>query len=247
LGGERVEGRRATIELLATGRRRVRSLWLAEGQSPSPQLDEIERLAAHHKVRVETVARARLASAARTDAPQGVVAVAAPVEAVSIEELCQNRPGTAPFLLLVAGVTDPHNLGSLLRSAECAGVTGVVLPRHRSAHLSATAVKVAAGAVEHLSFALVPGIPTALSQLPALGLRIVGLAAETARSLYAMELGDAAVALVVGGEERGLPPLVRRRCDDVVSIPQGGLIASLNVAAAGAVACFEVARQRRRG
>ena len=145
---------------------------------------------------------------------------------------------------MTSGVTDPRNLGALLRSAECAGVTGVVLPRHRAAHLSPTVTKVAAGAIEHLRFAVVGGIPAALGQLVELGVWTIGLAGESGRSLYDIPLGDGAVALVVGGEERGLPSLVRRRCDEVVAIPQHGSLPSLNVGVAGAVACFEVARQR---
>jgi 23S rRNA (guanosine2251-2'-O)-methyltransferase len=240
-----VEGRRAVRELLAAGRRSVRQLWLAEGLDPSPQLDEIEALAARRRVRVETVPRARLDAEARTDAPQGVLAVARPIEPVLLEEMCQRGRGRpAPFLLVVSGVTDPRNLGALLRSAECAGVTGVVLPRHRSAHLSPTVAKVAAGAIEHLSFALVGGVPAALEQLSGFGIWTVGLAGEAHRSLYALPLDDGPVALVVGSEERGLAPLVRRRCDEVVAIPQHGALPSLNVGVAGAVACFEVARQR---
>jgi 23S rRNA (guanosine2251-2'-O)-methyltransferase len=240
-----VEGRRAVLELLAAGRRRVERVWVAEGLESSAQLDEIERLASRRKVRVETVPRARLAAAAGTDAPQGVLAVAAPVDPVTLGDLCQPAaPGAAPFLLVLAGVTDPHNLGALLRSAECAGATGIVLPRHRSAHLSPTVAKVAAGAIEHLPFALVGGIPSALAELADLGVWTVGLAGEARRSLYSLDLSVRAVALVVGSEERGLAQLVRRRCDELVSIPQAGAIASLNVAAAAAVACFEVARQR---
>jgi 23S rRNA (guanosine2251-2'-O)-methyltransferase len=132
----------------------------------------------------------------------------------------------------------------LLRSAECAGVTGVVLPRHRSARLSPTVTKAAAGAIEHLSFAAVGGIPAALLQMSGLGLWSVGLAGESDRSLYDLPLGDGPIALVVGSEDKGLAPLVRRRCDAVVRIPQHGSLPSLNVGAAGAVAAFEVARQR---
>ncbi len=233
------------IELLAAGRRRVERLWLADGLESSAQLDEIEALAARRKVPVETVSRGRLAAAAGTEAPQGVVAVARPIEETPLGDLCEAAgPGAPPFLLVVAGVTDPHNLGALLRSAECAGVTGVVLPRHRSANLSPTVAKVAAGAIEHLAFSLVGGIPAALGQIAGFGVRTVGLAGEARRSLYELDLGGSPVALVVGSEERGLPQLARRRCDDLVSIPQQGSISSLNVAAAGAVACFEVARQR---
>jgi 23S rRNA (guanosine2251-2'-O)-methyltransferase len=240
-----VEGRRAVLELLAAGRRPVRELWVADGQDPSAQLDEIEALAARRRVRVETVSRGRLDAEARTDAPQGVLARAKPIEPVSLDDLCRAGPrGTAAFLLVVAGVTDPRNLGALLRSAECAGVTGVVLPRHRSAHLSPTVTKVAAGAIEHLAFSLVGGVPAALGQLVTAGVWSVGLAGEADRSLYDLPLGDGPVALVVGSEGRGLAPLVRRRCDEVVAIPQHGTVPSLNVGVAGAVACFEVARQR---
>jgi len=238
-----VEGRRAVLELLTAGRRRVRRIRVADGQDPSPQLDEIERLAAARRIPLETVPRARLDAEAKTFAPQGVVAMAAPCSPVELSELVARRREPA-FLLVVAGVTDPQNLGALLRSAAGAGVHGVVLPRHRSAHLSPSVVKVAAGAVEHLDFCVVGGIPAALAELSRAGVFTIGLAADAGRSLYDLGLDDVPVALVVGGEERGLAPLVRRRCDEVVAIPQRGGVASLNVAAAGTVACFEVARRR---
>ncbi|MGH8988403.1 MAG: TrmH family RNA methyltransferase [Acidimicrobiales bacterium] len=243
LGGDQVEGRRAVRELLAAGRRPVRSVWIAEGLDPSPLVDEIEVLAGRRHVRVETVSRSRLDAAARTEAPQGVLARARAVEPMDLDELVTSARGV-PFLVVAGGLTDPRNLGSLLRSAECAGATGVVLPRHRSAHLSPTVAKVAAGAVEHLDFALVGGIPHALERLSSLGVRSFGLAAGTARSIYDADLGAGPVALVVGGEERGLAPLVRRRCDEIVGIPQHGELESLNAGAAAAVACFEVARRR---
>jgi 23S rRNA (guanosine2251-2'-O)-methyltransferase len=232
-------------ELLVAGRRPVRRLLLAEGLEPSAQLDEIEALARQRKVRVETVGRRRLEAEALTEAPQGVLAMAAPIEPVDLEALCAPTSGAA-FLVVVAGVSDPRNLGALLRSAECAGVTGIVLARHRAAHLSPAAVKVAAGAVEHLSFAVVGGIPAALSTLSDLGVWTLGLAGESPSSLFDASFGEGPVALVVGGEEKGLAPLVRKRCDLVVGIPHRGALPSLNVAAATAVACFEVARQRAR-
>ena len=245
LGGDQVEGRQAVLELLDVGRRTVRRVLLAEDQDPSPQLDRIEQLAARLRVPVETVPRSRLDAQARTDAPQGVVALARPLDPVALEDLAEpGRNGTAPFLLVAAGITDPRNLGALLRSAECAGVTGVVLPRHRSARVSPTVAKTAAGAIEHLAFAVVGGVPTALNDLRELGVWSIGLAGEAAQSLYELPLGEGPVALVVGSEEKGLAPLVRRRCDAVAAIPQHGALPSLNVGVAGAVACFEVARQR---
>lgn len=247
LGGDAVEGRRAVLELLSVGRRTVRKVLMAQDQDPSPLLDQIEQLASRMRVPVESVPRPRLDAEARTEAPQGVIAQARPIEPVALEDLCvPDRKGLPPFLLVAAGITDPRNLGALLRSAECAGVTGVVLPRHRSARLSPTVTKTAAGAIEHLAFAVVGGIPAALSVMTDLGVWSLGLAGESNQSLYDLPLGEGPVALVVGSEDKGLAPLVRRRCDAVVSIPQHGALPSLNVGVAGAVAAFEVARQRGR-
>jgi tRNA G18 (ribose-2'-O)-methylase SpoU len=148
------------------------------------------------------------------------------------------------FLVLLEGVTDPQNLGAILRSAECAGATGVAVPRHRSVHVTPAVTKAAAGAIEHLQMALVSGIPSALQALERLGVMTVGLDERGTRSLYDLDLGDRPVALVLGSEGTGLSPLARRRCDVLCRIPVGGEIPSLNVSAAAAVACFEVARQR---
>jgi 23S rRNA (guanosine2251-2'-O)-methyltransferase len=152
--------------------------------------------------------------------------------------------GVPPFLLAVDGVTDPGNLGALLRSAECAGVTGIVLPRHRAVHVTPTVAKTAAGAVEHLRFAIVGGLPASLRQLSRHGVWVVGLDGSGLVSLWDLPAADGPIALVLGAEGRGLSRLARQRCDEVVSIPMGGSLGSLNVAAAGALACFEVARRR---
>ena len=245
LGGDQVEGRQAVLELLSVGRREVRKVLIAAEQEPSALLDRIEELAGRMRIPVETVPRPRLDALARTESAQGVVALARAIEPVELEDLCQPlRDGTQPFLLVAAGITDPRNLGALLRSAECAGVTGVVLPRHRSVRISPTVTKTAAGAIEHLPFAVVGGIPAALSEMTGFGVWSVGLAGEADQSIYDFPLGQGPLAVVVGNEEKGLAPLVRKRCDAVVSIPQYGTLPSLNVGVAGAVACFEVARQR---
>ena len=174
------------LELLSVGRRTVRQILLAEDQDPSPQLDRIEELASRLRVPVETVPRHRLDAQARTEAPQGVLALAHARWNPSRWRTSAARPprGTTRFSWSAAGITDPRNLGALLRSAECAGVTGVVLPRHRSARLSPTVAKTAAGAIEHLRFAVVGGIPAALSQMTDLGVWSVGLAGESPQSLY---------------------------------------------------------------
>ena len=245
LGGEQVEGRQAVRELLSAGRRPVTKVMMAEGVDAAEILDDIEALATRRRVTVEYVSRRRIDAAARTEGSQGVVALARAIDETPLEDLCQpTKRGRIPFLLVLDGITDPHNLGAVLRSAECAGVTGIVLPRHRSAHLSPTVAKVAAGAIEYLPMALVAGVPTALQQLADLGVVTVGLVGEAPTSLYGLPLGDRPVALVLGSEGSGLAPLSRRRCSELAALPQHGSLSSLNVATAGAIACFDVARQR---
>jgi 23S rRNA (guanosine2251-2'-O)-methyltransferase len=141
-------------------------------------------------------------------------------------------------------VTDPGNLGALLRSAECAGATGVLLPRHRAVHLTPTVTKAAAGAVEHLRFAVVGGLPAALQELRRHEVWVVGLDGEGTVDLWELPAADGPITIVLGAEGSGLSRLVRERCDAVVRIPMRGSLSSLNVAAAGALACFEVARGR---
>ncbi len=220
---------------------------MADGMDESPVLDSIEQLAGARRVRIDYVSRRRIDSMSRTDAPQGVVAMAAPVEETPLEVLCgPERAGPPPFLLVLDGITDPHNLGALLRSAECAGVTGVVMARHRAVHLSPTVTKVAAGAIEYLSMALVSGIPAALRTMAARGVWSVGLDAAERLALHDLDLGAEPVGLVLGSEGSGIGTLTRKRCDALASIPQHGTLSSLNVSTAGAIACFEVARQRHR-
>jgi 23S rRNA (guanosine2251-2'-O)-methyltransferase len=145
----------------------------------------------------------------------------------------------------VDGITDPRNLGAILRSAECAGVTGVVLPKHRAAHITPTAAKAAAGAIEYLPMALVGGMPTALTRMKGAGVWVVGLDGDADEDLYEVQGIDAEpVCLVLGAEGKGLSRLVRERCDVVVRLPMAGRLASLNVSVAAALACYEVVRRR---
>jgi 23S rRNA (guanosine2251-2'-O)-methyltransferase len=240
-----VEGRQAVRELLLAGRRRVREVWILAEQESSDVLEDIVALAEAERVAVKQVGRAKFFAEARCEAPQGVLAKAAGLEEALLEDLAQVRPGAAPpFLVAVDGVTDPGNLGALLRSAECAGATGVVLPRHRAVHITPTVTKAAAGAVEHLPFAIVGGLPTALSRLREVGVWVVGLDADGDQALWSLPAADGPICLVLGAEGAGRSRLARQRCDAVVRIPLQGALGSLNVAAAGALACFEVARAR---
>lgn len=246
LGGDQVEGRQAVRELLLAGRRSVREVLIASDRDGSEVLDDIAELAADLRVPVREVSRQKLLAMARTEAPQGVIARAREVAPVDIEDLIANSNEQPPFLLALDGVTDPGNLGALLRSADCAGVTGIVLPRHRAVHLTPTVTKAAAGAVEYLPMTLVGGMASAVSQMRSAGVSVLGLDMGGERQLFelANPLAQGPVCLVLGAEGRGLSRLVRQRCDEVVGIPLLGHLASLNVAAAGALACFEIARRR---
>jgi 23S rRNA (guanosine2251-2'-O)-methyltransferase len=245
LGGEQVEGRRAVRELLSAGRRRVLEVWINEASGPSPLLDEIIELARRRQVRVRSVSGFLLQSEARSESPQGVLARADPLAETDLEDLVRtSRELTPPFLVALDGLSDPHNLGALLRTAECAGATGAVLPRHRSVQVTPTVAKVAAGAIEHVPIAVVPGIPGALSRLGNAGIWAVGLDPSAELSVFDLPIASEGLVVVLGSEGRGLSRLARQRCDLVVSIPQLGSLESLNVSAAGAVACYEVARRR---
>lgn len=246
LGGDQVEGRHAVRELLLAGTRRTREVLLAGDLDPAPILEEIIDLADEAKVPIREVSRSKFESMSRTEAAQGVLALAQPLRPVDLDELLDpGLDGSPPFLLLLDRITDPGNLGAILRTAECAGVSGVVLPRHRAAHITPTVAKAAAGAIEHLRMAAVPGLPAAIARLQKAGVWVVGLDAGGDRSIHDLTVAGEAVALVLGAEGPGLSRLVRERCDTVVSIPLAGVLDSLNVSAAAAVACFEVARRRR--
>jgi 23S rRNA (guanosine2251-2'-O)-methyltransferase len=240
LGGEQVEGRQSVLELLRAGRRPVRRILMADALDESPILDEIEVAARRAHAPLQMVSAARLDREAQTEGHQGVVAWAAPVRPVELAELLDSNA----FLLVCDGVTDARNLGAMLRSADGAGVTGVIVPKHRSARLTPAVTKTAAGAIEYLRFAHVGGVPTAIEQLNRAGILTVGLDGSAPAKIYGLDLQRTPVALVVGGEQRGLSQLARRRCREVVALPQLGGISSLNASVAYSVAAYEVARQR---
>jgi 23S rRNA (guanosine2251-2'-O)-methyltransferase len=237
-GGDQVEGRRAVLELLRADRRRVRAVYLARGVEGDETIDEIAQLAGRA---LRLVAPEKVDAIARTDAPQGVVAHAAPLPLADLDDLvAQDRA----FLVALDGVTDPQNFGAILRTAETAGATGVLVPRHRAARVTPAVAKAAAGAIEYVPIAVVAGIPAALDRASRAGCWNVGLDERGERSLFDLDLADQAIVVVLGAEGRGLARLTKERCDQLVRIPMRGTIASLNVSAAAALVCHEVARRR---
>lgn len=243
LGGDQVEGRQAVKELILARRRSVEYVWIEDSVQRKGIVAEIVDLCLSRRIPLLTVSRRKFEMAARSEGNQGIIARAAALREEDLAEMV--RGAKSPFIILIDGITDPHNLGAVLRSAELAGATGVVLPQNRTSMITPTVAKSAAGAVEHLSFALVPGIPSALMTLSEMGVFVVGLDVRGASSIYSIPAEEcASIALVVGAEDKGLARLSAERCNLLVRIPQVGRLDSLNVSAAAAVALFEVSRQR---
>jgi 23S rRNA (guanosine2251-2'-O)-methyltransferase len=169
------------------------------------------------------------------------------LQEAELTALLRRSGNTPPFLVAVDGVTDPGNLGALLRCCDGAGVHGVVLPRHRAVHVTPTVAKAAAGAIEHVPMAVVGGLPAALGRIKEAGVWVVGLDDEADKSLFEIDdLAKEGICLVMGAEGNGLSRLVRERCDLIVSIPMRGRLSSLNVSTAAALATYEVTRHRVR-
>ncbi len=191
---------------------------------------------------MKSVAPERIEQMARSDVHQGVIAMAPPLRPSDLDEMLTVDRA---FLVAVDGVTDPRNLGAIMRSAETAGATGLVMPRHRSANVTPVVAKAAAGAIEYLPIALVGGIPAAIDRAARAGCWSVGLDERGDRSLFDLDLADQPIVLVLGSEGKGLARLTRDRCDVLVKIPMQGHLDSLNVSAAATLACHEVARRRK--
>jgi 23S rRNA (guanosine2251-2'-O)-methyltransferase len=206
--------------------------------------DRVAQAAAQAGIRVEDVPQGDLAHRSRSGVHQGVGAELAEFRYAELEDVLAQVSGSA-LLLLLDGVTDPQNLGALIRSAHAFGAHGVVVPKDRAAGITAASFKAAAGALEHCRLARVTNLARTLEHLKQTGIWTVALAGDGDKELGEVDL-TAPAALVLGSEGSGVRPLVRKTCDHVARIPMAGQVASLNVAAAGAVALYEVARQRAR-
>ena len=239
----RIEGRNAVLEALKAGRA-IDKVYIARDDGDKA-LGFIAAKARAAGAAVSTVDRRKLDFMSSTHAHQGVIAVAAAREYSTVADILAlaAERGEAPFIVICDEITDPHNLGAIIRTAEVAGAHGVVIPRHRSSGVTAVVEKTSAGAVEHMLIAKVANIPSAMDELKQAGVWIYGTAAEGSSELWKTDM-TGPMALVIGSEGEGMGRLVTEKCDFLVSIPMFGKVNSLNASAAAAVVMFEAVRQR---
>ena len=228
------------FEALRAGRRRIHEVFIHPGRS-SRRLEGIAASAKSKSVPVRELTPERLTSLAGSEFHQNVAARVDPYPSVDLESVLTR---TRPFLLMLDSILDPNNLGALVRTALCAGVDGVILPKDRSATPLPSASKASAGALEHTALVRITNLSQTITRLKKHGFWIVGLDRSGEESLFDSDL-TGPLAVIIGGEEKGIRPLVKQRCDFLVRIPQLGPLDSLNASAAGAVVMYEAFRQRR--
>ena len=238
-----IEGRNAVTEALRSGTA-IDKVYLAKGETDRT----LSRIAADAKKAGAVVVEAdrrKLDAMSLTHSHQGIIAVAAVRAYATVEDILSiaEARGEKPLLVVCDEISDPHNLGAIIRTAECAGAHGVVIPKRRSTGLTAVVAKSSAGAVSYMPVARVPNIPALLKDLKKQGIWVFGAAAEGTVSLYGADFKNAA-AIVIGSEGDGMTRLVRENCDFLVSIPMKGRISSLNASAAAAILLYEALRQR---
>jgi 23S rRNA (guanosine2251-2'-O)-methyltransferase len=243
-GGRIVFGVRPVEELCRARPREVSVVYLAEG-TRSPETERVVQVAKERGVSVEVRPRRLVADLARGGVHQGLLAITGPFRYATLDDLLDvaRRAGEAPLIVLLDGITDPHNLGAIVRSAEVLGAHGVVIPARGSASVTPGAVKASAGATERVAIAEVSNLLRAIDALREADLRVLGAGAGEGERLDVADL-TRATALVVGAEGRGMREAVARRCDGLFHIPQRGVVSSLNASVAAGVALYEAARQR---
>lgn len=235
----KTEGRNAVLELLRSGKG-IDKILMQKGAEGSA--GRIFALAREQGVRVQFAERAALDRESETGRHQGVIAYVSEYEYADFAQLLAPSEG-ARLVIVCDGIEDVHNLGSILRVAECAGASGVVIPKNKSAQVTGAVIRISEGAANHIRVARVPGVNYAIEELKKKGFWVYGLEAY-GEDIYAASLsGD--VALVVGGEDRGLAPLTRKKCDKILSLPLFGKVNSLNASVALGIAAYEVVRRRR--
>ena len=238
-----IEGRNAVTEAIRSGRT-INKVFLADGDTDK-SLGRLAAMAKDAGAVVVRIDRRKLNDMSPTGAHQGIIASVAAHEYATVEEILDYAAerGEAPLIVICDELSDPHNLGAILRSAECAGAHGVIIPKRRSVGLTAVVGKASAGAIEYMRVARVSNIAATIRELKERGVWIYGTAAEGASPLYQTDLTGSA-AIVIGNEGVGMSHIVAESCDFKVSIPMKGHISSLNASAATAILLYEAVRQR---
>ncbi len=242
---EIVEGRNAVTEALRAGRP-IDKLLIAKGDVDRT-LAFIASSAKDRGIAVVECDRRKLDAMSTTHAHQGVIAVCAVREYCTLEDILAiaEERGEDPFVIVCDEISDGHNLGAIIRTAECAGAHGVVIPKRRSAGLTAVVNKASAGAAEHMAVARVSNLSAAIRELKEKGIWVYGTAADGASDLWKTDLAGP-IALVIGSEGDGMSRLIRDHCDFILSLPMRGKVSSLTASAAGAIVMYEILRQRTR-
>ncbi len=240
---DRVEGKNAVMEALKAGRP-LDKIYIARGEQDKALRFIAQKGKAAGAV-ISEVDRRKLDAMSVTHAHQGVIAVAAVREYAAVADILAlaRERGEAPLIVGCDEISDPHNLGAIIRTAECAGAHGIIIPKHRSAGITAVVEKTSAGAVEHMAVARVVNLAAALKELQEAGVWIFGTAADGEKGLWDADLKGPA-ALVIGSEGSGMSRLTRESCDFLISIPLRGRVSSLNASNAAAIVLFEAVRQR---
>lgn len=238
-----IGGKHSVLEALRSGRT-INKIWIAEGaqkQLTAPIVAE----AKNHGIIVQFTDKRKLDQLAEGVQHQGVIASVAPYEYVEVEDILARAKelGEEPFILILDEIEDPHNLGSILRTADCTGVHGVIIPKRRSVGLTATVSKTSAGAVEYVPVARVTNIAQTIEQLKESGVWVAGADVSATEEVYKARF-NMPIALVIGNEGKGIGRLIKEKCDFLVKLPMSGKINSLNASVAAGVLMYEVVRQR---
>ena len=240
---DQVEGRNSVIELLE-GDRDINKTFVQAGEKHG-SINKIIAMAKEKRIIISEISKEKINQMARTENPQGVIAIVPPFNYVSVEDILfkASTLQEEPFIVILDGIEDVHNLGSIIRTAETAGVHGIIIPKRRAASVNATVNKVSAGAVEHMKIARVNNIVETMKYLKEKGLWICGTDMETKSYYYDQNL-KGPLALVIGSEGFGMNRLVKENCDFLVKIPMKGKITSLNASVSAGIVIYEAMKQR---
>jgi 23S rRNA (guanosine2251-2'-O)-methyltransferase len=241
---ELLYGIHPVFETLAAGRRRVFEVYL-DKEKKSGRLAQIESLAAAGGVLIKNIGPDDFKALTGTIGHQGAAAMVSPYPQVTVQDILQTVEGEDKkhFLLMLDNIQDPQNLGAIIRTALCVGIHGIVVPKDRSASPTPAVSKASAGALEHIRLVRVTNLVQTIKHCKASGLWVMGLQKDAGQTIHTADLSGS-IALVIGGEQKGIRPLVMKNCDFLVSIPQQGTLNSLNASVAAAVAMYEAFRQR---